>query len=418
MNPVFRPGRFNKVYSGRHALKTKKMSYVILGDLFTFPDGEAATNRVHTYALGLTANGRNVHVICFRNDYIPDGDGEINGIKYHHPFGQKERSKYFLVRNWKKVMKFIKTFKLIRNIHQRRKIAAIIVYSGLPMTFYFSWFLTVVTGSALILEISEHPLRYYQGGTMNRKMGLIFLKMQTMMSDGIFCISHFLMDFYRERGYPEKRLFLLPSTVDPERFEVSSERPFSFPYIGYFGMLTFHRDRLDLLIEAFAKIAAKYPEYKLVTGGPVYGSEADRMTRLAENLGISDRFIILDYMPREDIIRYIVHSDVLVMVRANDIKAQASFPSKLTEYLSTGKPVISVDVGEISKFLEDGINSQLVEPDNPILLAERLDRVISDYKSALQVAQRGKELTNTVFNYKYQAKRMIPFVESLHDIKK
>ena len=65
------------------------MAYIILGDTFTFPDGNAATNRVYSYAKGFKENGINVHVICFRNDYMDESNGESHGINYYHPFGQK-----------------------------------------------------------------------------------------------------------------------------------------------------------------------------------------------------------------------------------------------------------------------------------------------------------------------------------------
>jgi hypothetical protein len=51
------------------------MSYVIFGDTFTFPDGNASTNRVYTYAKGFKENGMNVHIICFRNDYLDNFSG-------------------------------------------------------------------------------------------------------------------------------------------------------------------------------------------------------------------------------------------------------------------------------------------------------------------------------------------------------
>jgi glycosyltransferase involved in cell wall biosynthesis len=101
------------------------------------------------------------------------------------------------------------------------------------------------------------------------------------------------------------------------------------------------------------------------------------------------------------------------MVRGKDMESQASFPSKLTEYLSTSKPVVSANVGEISDYLTDGVNSFLVEPENATELAEKLDYVLNNYDLALEVAKRGKELTDTIFNYNYQAKRIIQYIETL-----
>ena len=391
------------------------MSVVILGDLFTFPEGDASTNRVHTYAKGLKLNDINVHVIAFGNVYSHFGDGEINGVRYYHPFNQTGRSRYFVVRTLTKIRKYIKTLTLVRRLNRQEKIKAIIVYSLLPATFFFSWLLTALTGSKLIKEISEHPLRFYESGPL-KKLGPVMIRTESRLVDGIFCISHFLLNFYKSRDFPLHKLMLVPSTVDPERFSGSSENPLPFTYVGYFGTMTFERDNIDILVRAFANVACKYPELHLVLGGLATDSEKEKIKLLAANLSINGRLKILDYMPREEIIRYIMNSQILVMVRADDVKLNASFPSKLAEYLSTGKPVVTVNVGEISRFLTDGVNAFIVEPGDSNKLAEKIELVLSGYDSALIVGQKGKQLTDTVFNYNYQAKRIIPFIESLYKV--
>lgn len=390
------------------------MSYIIFGDLFTFPQGEAATNRVHSYGKGLISNGTSVHVICFGNVYTEYMDGEADGILYYHPFGQTRKSRYFVVRTWKKVMKFIRTFQLVRRLNKQEKVDALIVYSGIPATFLFGWLMTRLMGSRLLQEVSEHPLRYYQEGWLRKKLGLVKLRVESALTDGILCISHFLINFYRERGFPEHRLILIPSTADPYRFNISVDRPLPYPYIGYFGGLSFQRDNVDLLVRAFARIAHKFPAMHLVMGGPVHGNEKSKIAELSSGLGIRERLNLLDYMPREEIIRYIISSEILVMVRANDLKTQASFPSKLTEYLAAGKPVVSVNVGEISDYLSDGVNVHLVEPGDEETMAKKMEMILTCYDEALDTARRGRQLVYNVFNNKYQAKRINSFVQSLY----
>jgi glycosyltransferase involved in cell wall biosynthesis len=389
------------------------MSYIIFGDLFTFPEGDASTNRVHSYSKGFIENGKKIHVICFGNVYTQYIDGEINGVRYYHPYRQIKRSRYFVVRTYRKILKYIRTMRLFIKLNREEKVEAIIVYSDLPGTFLFAWLLSAMIGSVLLQEISEHPLRYYEKNKFLKRVGVLKVKTESSLTDGILCISNFLMDFYRKREFPIHKLLLVPSTVDPSRFSPNLENPLPFLYIGYFGNLTFNRDNVDVLIEAFSIIAPKHPDIKLVMGGPGTNADRENIRKLASELGISNKLILLDYLPREEIIKYIFNSRILVMVRANDIKSQASFPSKLTEYLTTCKPVISVNVGEVSMYLTDGLNAYIVEPGNKQKLAEKIDNVLSDYDSALNVAKMGKRLTETVFNYNYQAKRIVPFVDSL-----
>lgn len=390
------------------------MTIVIFGDSFTFPEGNSATNRIYTYAKGFTENNVNTYVICNRNDYLTDGNGVIDRIQYFNPINQSERSSSFFKRNWYKAAKYLNTIRLIKRIHKKDKITAILTDTHDSSTHLFSYYLSRLINAKLIVEKSEHPLRLFQKNALNKVRGLIKLKVESHFCDGILCISRFLVDFYKDQGLPQGKLFLTPSTVDPGRLTATGEKPVPYSYIGYFGGLTFYRDNIDVLIKAFVQISNKHPDVHLVIGGFCTDAEREQLKNLILDLKISSKVNLLEYLPRAEIVSYIVHSDILVMVRARDFETQASFPSKLPEYLGTSKPVITVDIGEISDYIIDGVNSFLVEPGDSIGLAEKIDFVLSNYESALEVAQQGKQLTNTVFNYKFQTKRIIGFINSLY----
>ena len=389
------------------------MSIVIFGDIFSFPEGGAATNRVYTYAKGFTENGIKTHVICFANDYVKTGRGVIDGINYYYPFGQDRRSQYFIVRNWKKILKYFRTYSLIRKINKEDKITAINSWSNSFSTHLFAWFLSKVFGMKMIIECSEHPLRFYQEGSFRKKNGALKFYLESHLCDGVFCISNYLVDFYRERKISDKKLLLVPSTVDPSRFEKTGEKPFLKPYIGYFGSLTFKRDSVDVLIKAFALFNRCHPEVHLVIGGFGTADQKQKIKELIAQLKVDPNARVLDLLPREEITRYITHADALVMVRAKDLESDASYPSKLTEFLSTGNPVVTVAVGEISSYLSDGVHAFLVEPGEPDKMADKLSYIFNNYSLAKEVGLHGKELASGVFNYNFQSKRMIDFINSL-----
>jgi glycosyltransferase involved in cell wall biosynthesis len=226
----------------------------------------------------------------------------------------------------------------------------------------------------------------------------------------MLCIPRFLVEFYKSKGVDPDRLFLIPSTVDSSRFIQTGDKPFHFPYIGYFGGLTFYRDNIDLLVKAFVETSRTHPEVHLVLGGFCSDQEKDQLKNLIDQLEIGNKVVLLGYVSRAEIINYITHADILVMVRTNDLTSQASFPSKLTEFLATSRPVISVNVGEISDYLTDNVNAFLVEPGNTKALTEKINFVLNNPDIAQQVGAKGRELTTTIFDYNYQAKRMISFI--------
>jgi glycosyltransferase involved in cell wall biosynthesis len=391
------------------------MAYVIFGDYFTFPEGTASTNRVFTYAKGFIENGIPVHVICFRNDYLENYNGQTEGINYYHPFGQTKRNRYFIIRRWQKFVKYIRALSLLKAINNANRIIAIQVYSEDIFTQLFSFILAKWFKTELLIERSEHPLRNFQDNYLKKFAGKIKVFIETRLYDGIFCISTYLIDFYVKSGFSLGKICLVPSTVDTGRFNHHFSPPLKFKYILYVGSLTIQKDGVNILIESFAKICDKYPEMKLVLIGEADTLNEELMLkRLVSSLKIeTERVKFLGRLSRNDIPAYLCNAQILALARPQNIISDAGFPSKLTEYLAAGKPVVVTRVGEIPAYLQDNESAFLSVPDSAEAFAGKLDFVLSNYEFAQKVGLKGKDLTATVFNYKYQAKRMLEFMKSL-----
>lgn len=391
------------------------MSIIIFGDLFSLPEGGAATNRVYSYAKGFKENGVNPYVICFSNEYTTFDEGVVDGIPYFYPFARRKRSPYFIARRWRTLLKYFRAYRLARRINKIDKVIAINSWSNLLLTHMAAWFLSKACKAKMIIECNEHPLKLHQGSAINKKFGKIKTNIEAALSDGILCISRFLVDFFERSGVSKKKLFLVPSTVDPSNFNLNGSTPVPGKYIGYFGSLSFKRDNVDLLINAFAMFNRSVPEVRLVLGGFYTPYWKKKIVEMIDTLGIGSRVQVLDLLSRKEILRYITNADILVMTRSKDLESNASYPSKLTEFLATGKPVISVNVGEISDFLVDREQAFLVEPGDVQGLSEKMLFVFNNYELAREVGKRGKELTGGVFNYNYQAKRIIGFINALNN---
>jgi len=390
------------------------MIYVILGDSFTFPEGDAATNRVYAYAKGFMENGVSGHVVAFRDDYLPNHTGEIEGIRYYHPFARAERSSRFIVRRWQKIVKYYNTLRLFSKLNKEGEIRQIIVYSTRFRTHLFAWILKLRHRAELVKECSEHPLRLHQKNFFTRFAGLLKFRIETSMCDAVFCISEYLITFTREHAWGKPRLFKVPSTVDSGRFANDYPRPVNEGYICYCGSLTLQKDGVDILIKAFAEIAEVFPELLLILVGRADTPEDEAwLRRLVSDLNLSDRVIFTGKLPRNEIPAYTCNAEMLVLARPNSLVADAGFPSKLTEYLATGKPVVVTDVGEISAYLSDGVNAFVTEADSHLAFAAKMKYVLGNYEVAASVGAKGKELALTVFNYSYQAKRVIQFINPI-----
>jgi glycosyltransferase involved in cell wall biosynthesis len=389
------------------------MSYVILGDSFSFPEGNAATNRVYAYVKGFVENNIGAYVVCFGNEYQENNTGIIEKIKYFHPLNQTVRNKKFIKRNYFKIKKYYTTLKLIRKINKEDKIEVIICYTTEMVTHVFTWLLTKIINARLVIERSENPLRYYRNGFFNLLWGNIRIGLENMTLDGILVITCDLFDFYEKRLKNTSRILLVPSTVDTTRFARPKTNNPEFPYVAYFGAINFERDNVDLLINAFSIVHKKNDNVHLVLGGMYNDAEKNQVLELFRSCQIESKAHLLGYLSRNEVVRYLVNARLLVLVRRNDPDTNSSFPSKLVEFLCTGNPVIAVSVGEISKFLTDGDNAFLVKSADIEGLAQKIDYVLNNYEDALDVAKKGKMLTASVFNYRFQANRISEFFKTL-----
>lgn len=392
------------------------MSLVIFGDSFTFPDGTAATNHVYTHARGLSEHDIDVHVVCFENEYLDDYDGIRDGIKYYHPFAQKRRSPYFVARRWYKFMKYIRAYRLVNEINKKEKIISINLWTFRFATQLFGYFLAKAFRTKLLIDASEHPLRNYRDNYFSQLMGRLRLRLELGFYDGIFCISNYLIDFYKNNGFSEKKLFLMPSTVDTERFNVKLISPLPYQYIAYCGSLTVMKDGVNILIESFSKIFNKHKDINLVLIGAGDTREEEEYIRnLVKTLGLESRVIFMGLLSRTQVPQFLLNAKILALARPKSKVADAGFPSKLTEYLSTGNPVVVTSVGEIPYYLKDNEHAFLTEPGSVDAFAGKLDFVLSNYDMAKQVGENGRELTRTTFNYNYQAKRLLDFINSMYN---
>ena len=167
-------------------------------------------------------------------------------------------------------------------------------------------------------------------------------------------------------------------------------------------------------IESFSRLAEKYPKINLVlVGSSDTKDEEDSFKYLANELNIAERVLFVGQVPRTDVPAYMCNAKILTLARPDSIIADAGFPSKLTEYLATGNPILVTQVGDIPIYLHDNENAFIALPDDAGSFAEKLDYILSNYEFARQVGLKGKELTDSVFNYKYQSKRIIDYVQTI-----
>lgn len=163
------------------------------------------------------------------------------------------------------------------------------------------------------------------------------MKMKTLFEkcDGFILYSACMADYY---GFPDDKWILMEGVFDPdEANKVLRSEPHDTVRLMYSGALDEFRG-IPQLLDAFEKLDGKYELW--LTGAGRLDEHIHKLSKIDKRI---HHFGYLD--TREEVLELQRRADVLVHIRdINSPAAPYCFPSKLFEYLVSGKPVISVKI--------------------------------------------------------------------------
>jgi D-inositol-3-phosphate glycosyltransferase len=176
------------------------------------------------------------------------------------------------------------------------------------------------------------------------------------------------------------RLTLVPCGVDARTFRPLYQREArkalclpDKPTVVYVGRLV-PRKGVDMLVEAFALLPEHLGARLVVVGGEPGGSpEVERLSALADALGIAGRVKFTGSRPQSELPLYYGAADAVVTVPHYE-----PFGMTPLEAMACATPVVGSKVGGIKTSVADGETGYLVPPKDPGALASRLVRLLSD----------------------------------------
>ncbi len=180
---------------------------------------------------------------------------------------------------------------------------------------------------------------------------------------------------------------IIPNAINPSFIRKPYEGEREMVIVGA-GRLSGQKN-FSLLISSFARIAKKFPEYKLVIYGK--GSLLEHLQNLAKEKGVGDRVEFPGYVP--DMPERLEKASMFVL--SSDYEGM---PNALMEAMSLGIPCVSTDCGGGgARFLiEDGENGLLVPQNDEEKMAEAMEQILSDEAFAKKIGTNARELQETL----------------------
>ncbi|MEX1027721.1 MAG: glycosyltransferase family 4 protein [Candidatus Paceibacterota bacterium] len=233
--------------------------------------------------------------------------------------------------------------------------------------------------------------------------------------DGAVAISSC---WQRELARLGTRSIRIPAVADTQMFQEISRATTKLDAdaftVGYFGALS-RRNRATSIAAAACMARSRGLAVRIACFGhwekevklPVfYRPLAKHYSDAIELRGwLSDRREALTAM---------ASCDALVLLRGDNLASRACFPTRIPEFLLSGKPVITSAVGDIAEYLVDGENARLI---SPTCSAKALIRVFHELAAhrdaAIKIGRNGTTTAKHHFCHLKHGRRLAHFLRSL-----
>lgn len=163
------------------------------------------------------------------------------------------------------------------------------------------------------------------------------------------------------------------------------------------GALAFHKNFQNILdaIKLLEKVDLKAI---FIKGKPNINKY---FLKKISDLRIEDKIIFLNYLSSKDMQRYYTNSDLVIYVPIEE-----PFGIVALEALANKTPIIASNSGGISEIIEDNITGFKVDPRNPIMIKEAIEKVILDPEKMKLMGESGYTLVKNKFNLELSVKNL------------
>ncbi len=365
----------------------------------TFRPDTAPANRWLSFARALSE----CQVECEFVFLLPDESnsrvaGNFPGIRFNYPWSGKENNLLFKFKPIRQLILHLYSLRLVKRLVSGSKVVVLEMSNVL-------FHLLKRQDISVYHERTEHPYAYsYKSFSIEH-----YVKVMPRLA-GLFVISEPLRRYFIDAGVSPGRICMINMTVDTTRFD-GLKKDICDPYIAYCGTVSNTKDGVDELIKAFAHVHRVHPEVKLFIIGktPAPENYSGNMD-LVKALGLESSIVFTGVVSADKMPSLLKNASVLALDRPANLQAEYGFPTKLGEYLLTGNPVVVTSVGDIPRFLEDGVSALIVPPSSPEAFAAKLIWALENEEAAGMIGKAGAQVARNCFNYMTETKKMLDFL--------
>jgi glycosyltransferase involved in cell wall biosynthesis len=272
-------------------------------------------------------------------------------------------------------------------------------------------------GVPVVIELNERPWSLRDDRRLVERFVSPLAGVQ-----GVIAISRLLSCWASEeaaRRRSEARVLEVPILVDMSESSPPGGLPSGPPTVMFAGAPEYD-ETVDFIVRSMSHVWPRFPECQLIVTGARPGDPAGEALR--RRLEVShengERVHLVGYLPRDALLQEYRRAWALLIPLFNDVRSAARFPTKVGEYLASGRPIVTTAVGEMSRLFSDGENAFVATAGDAESYGLKVCEALADRERARTVGAAGRELARAHFDYRAYGRPLVAAFMTLASARK
>lgn len=377
------------------------MNINLITDIAQFPVGMAPTHRIKMIGRSVIQGGNTFRVFTnttVHNEFNTEFMGEYKSIKFRYLHNQVRIINKRPQRLYYYLLGCLKLFSLIRRMDPTLDIAY--VYSQGRMFNFYTILCCRIFSVKIVQEINEWSHNEHD----NRLKKYLIEGPIVRKSHGALVISEYINEQVLRRN-PKLNTEIIPVLEDPSRY-TGNPGPADHPYCFWTGDVNGYLRDVIAIIEASALAWKAGHRFSIVLAGPCGKKSRSQIDATAAASGYpAESISVLGFISEDSLLDYCRKAYFFALPLWKNERSGARFPNKMAQFMFSGKPVITCEVGEVGKILAGTDSALFYKPGDIGDFSLKIMQVFSDENHYLELCKRTKEVACDNFSYlKYSSK--------------
>lgn len=394
------------------------MMKVLLISAIKFPYGSASINRKLTYGKGFLLNNILCEMVFFissaANTYDFNRIGTYNGVPYqflHRKITEKTTKISRLINLY---TGFFRLFFFLYSEKQAHSDLSIILFSTSPLHYKTIGYYTKLLKIKYILEVCEYPAEAIKMTSSELETSELGIEKNYKLFDGIIFETNKLKNYYSRYLRADQKSVVVLTTMLYEDIEQANYTSDEF-IIAYCGSVhSEKKDGIKNILTSIYVVKKSFPDFVFYIVGRIANqSYYQELIDTIKELNLSECVRFTGEIEREDYIKYLKMSKILVVAKEENSFFSGGLSSKVVEYLFAKKPVVLTKTDEFAEYLEKDRDAVFSESNAPEDLASSILSLVDNPQKAEQISESGYLRAREFFDYKKSIHTLIDFINNI-----